>query len=71
MNRETVKRLLTLRVLASRDRRAVLLGLAVTLPVLLFVGAVKPYFAALNETRDRIAAERRLLESELDLRAGA
>ena len=69
MNRETVKRLLTLRVLAPRDRRAVLLGLGITLPVVLFVGAVKPYFAALNQTRDRIAAERRLLESELDLRA--
>ena len=69
MNAALLKRILTLRVLAARDRRAILLGLGVILPVFLLVGVVKPYFRTLNETRDRIAAERTLLERELELRA--
>jgi hypothetical protein len=62
---------LLLRMLPHRDRRAILLGLAVLLPVLLYVAAVRPYRAALADVRDRIAAERALLEREETLVAHA
>lgn len=55
---------LMLRTLADRDRRAVLLGLAVLLPALLFILAVRPYRTALLDLRERVAAERSLLERE-------
>ena len=48
-----------------RDRRALLIGLAIILPV----AVLKPYRAALLETRERTAAERQLLERELELLA--
>jgi hypothetical protein len=57
--------------LAPRDRRAVLLGLAVLLPALLYGAAVRPWYHAVAELRDRSAAERALLERELALLAGA
>jgi hypothetical protein len=56
--------LLLLRGIAPRDRRAVVAGLAVLLPALLYVAAVLPYRAALGELRERTAAERALLERE-------
>jgi hypothetical protein len=56
--------LLTLRMLNERDRRAILLGMAVLLPALLYMAAVRPYRAALGEVRERTAAERALLERE-------
>jgi hypothetical protein len=62
---------LLLRMLPHRDRRAILLGLAVLLPVLLYVAAVRPYRAALADVRDRIAAEQALLEREETLVAHA
>lgn len=58
---------LTLRNLAPRDRRAITLGAAVLLPALLWVGAIRPYRAALEDVRERTAAERALLERELAL----
>lgn len=62
---------LLLRSLAERDRRAVLLGLLVVLPALLWVAAVKPYRAALADLRDRTAAERALFAREEALLAHA
>ena len=52
--------------LQPRDRRALLIGLAIIVPV----AVLKPYRAALVETRERIAGERQLLERELELLAG-
>lgn len=63
--------ILTLRSLSARDRRAVLLGLAVLAPALLFIGIVRPYRAALADLRDRTAAELALLEREEALLASA
>lgn len=62
---------LTLRTFADRDRRAVLLGLAVLVPVLLYITAVRPYRAALADLRERAAAEHALLQREEALIAGA
>jgi hypothetical protein len=56
--------LLLLRGFAPRDRRAVMLGLAVLLPALLYTAALRPYRAALGELRERSAAERALLQRE-------
>lgn len=53
--------------LSDRDRRAIRLGALLLVPGLLYVVAVKPYFAALSETRDRVEAERRLLDREMAL----
>lgn len=57
--------------LAPRDRRALLAGALVLLPALLYVAAVRPYFAALSDVRARAAVERGLLERELALLAQA
>lgn len=50
--------------IGERDRRAIRIGLAIVVPALLWVGAVRPYRTALTELRDRIAAERALLARE-------
>jgi len=57
--------------LSSRDQRALLLGLALIVPALLFFGAVRPYRAAMSGLRDRIETERGLLERERALIAAA
>jgi hypothetical protein len=64
---DTVRNAFSLSRMSDRDRRAITLGALVLLPGLLYVVAVKPYFALLAETKDRTAAERRLLARELDL----
>jgi len=48
----------------ARDRRALQLGAAVLLPALLYIWGVKPFRAALADTRDRIATERDVLARE-------
>jgi hypothetical protein len=53
--------------MADRDRRAIILGLAVLAPALLFVFVVKPYRAKLAEMKEQVSAERSLLERELAL----
>jgi hypothetical protein len=53
--------------LAPRDRKAILLGLAVILPAALWLVVVRPYWDALGEVRDRVSAERELLARELAL----
>jgi hypothetical protein len=62
---------LLLNGLAPRDRRAILLGLAVLLPSVTYVLGVKPYRAALADVRDRVEMQRRALEGELGLLAAA
>lgn len=59
-----VRDALLLRSLAARDRRAVLIGLAVLTPAVLWIGAVRPYRAALSDLETRVGAERALLERE-------
>jgi hypothetical protein len=55
----------------ARDRRAIMLGLAVLVPALLFVAVVRPYRAALSDIRDRTASELALLQREEALLAMA
>jgi hypothetical protein len=50
--------------LSARDRRALWLGALLVLPALGFVFAVRPYLAALDSTRDQLAAERGALARE-------
>jgi Type II secretion system (T2SS), protein M len=50
--------------LSDRDRRALLMGVAVIVPVLLWVGAVRPWRNALLDVRERVASERSLLARE-------
>ncbi len=64
-----LRRALTFDALSARDRRAVAIGLLMIVPAVSYVTIVKPYRAALLETRERSAAERALLERELALLA--
>ena len=48
----------------TRDRRAVVLGIGVLLPALLFIWGVRPYLGALDDTRQALAAERDALARE-------
>lgn len=59
------------RNLAPRDRRALLLGLAVMVPALGYAFVVRPYRAALAEVEARVEAETDLLSRELALVASA
>jgi hypothetical protein len=58
---------LLLNGLTPRDRRAILVGLAVLVPVAAYVFGVKPFRAALGDVRDRVEAEQNLLSRELSL----
>ena len=53
--------------MALRERRAILLGLGLLLPAAVWVLGVKPYWAALESVRDRVAVEKELLARELAL----
>ncbi|HYT05184.1 MAG TPA: GspMb/PilO family protein [Gemmatimonadales bacterium] len=57
--------------LTARDRRALLLGLAVLAPVLVFRGAVQPYARARAALAERLRTQRGLLERELAVLAAA
>ncbi len=59
--------------LAPRDRRAILLGLIVLAPALLWMGVVRPYRALLGRIAERTSAEAGLLAREQTLltQAGA
>lgn len=50
--------------MSTRDRRAVILGVGVLLPCLLFIWGVRPYQAALSDARDQLATERATLARE-------
>jgi hypothetical protein len=53
--------------MSPRDRRAILVGLAIVVPVLIYVVGVRPYRAALAEVREQVFQERELLARELAL----
>jgi hypothetical protein len=67
MKRGDNRGFLLLAGLAPRDRRAILLGLGILLPAVVYVLGVRPYRAALEDARDRVAAERELLTREMAL----
>ena len=48
----------------AKDRRAIILGAVLVLPALLFIYGVRPYRAALAETRDELATARITLSRE-------
>lgn len=50
--------------MGSRDKRAMLIGLAILVPSLAFIWGVKPLRQALADTNDRIATERDALSRE-------
>ncbi len=53
--------------LTSRDRRALIIGAVALMPALLFQYGVRPYAAALSDARNRLEAQRGLLDRELAL----
>jgi len=53
--------------LSSRDRRAILVGMGILLPAAAYVVGWKPYRAALEDVRDRVAVEQELLARELEV----
>jgi hypothetical protein len=55
---------MTWSAMQSRDRRAVMLGVAVLAPALLFIWGVRPYLAALDDARQELAAQRDALARE-------
>jgi hypothetical protein len=57
--------------MTAKDRRALTLGLSVVLPALFFVFGVKPYLAAVKDTKAKVYDERRRLSSELAAIAAA
>ena len=57
--------------ISARDRRALVLGAALAVPVLIIVGVVRPYRAALAEARADLVAERSLLADEQALLAAS
>lgn len=71
MARTNIFRLLALGGMADRDRRAILIGLAVIAPAVLYVAAVRPYRTALSDVRAQTEAQRGLLQRELGLLATA
>lgn len=54
---------------SERDRRALIFLAAAVVPVLLWLGAVRPYRAALEDLRTRVQTERSLLQREQALLA--
>lgn len=50
--------------LSSRDRRAIVIGVVIVVPALLWSGVVRPYLGALEDLKDRLATEQALLERE-------
>jgi hypothetical protein len=58
---------LLLNSLAPRDRRAILIGLGILLPAAGYVLGWRPFRAALDDARSRVAAEQELLARELAL----
>ncbi len=69
MSLKDTRGFLLLNGLTPRDRRAILVGLGILLPAVAYVLGVRPYRAALEGVRDRVAAERELLTRELALLA--
>ena len=55
--------------LSRRDRRALVVAAVALVPALLYMAVIKPYHGVLDETREAISLEKRLLERELELLA--
>lgn len=55
--------------LGDRDRRALGLGGLVLIPVVLWMGVVRPYMSSLEDLRDRTESERALLNREMQVLA--
>jgi hypothetical protein len=53
-----------LATMTSRDRRALLLGAVILLPGLLYIWAVRPYLAAVDDASQTVAAQRDALARE-------
>jgi hypothetical protein len=53
-----------IRALPDRDRRALLIGVLLLAPALLWIAVVRPYTGAVAELQDRVVSERALLERE-------
>jgi hypothetical protein len=53
-----------IRGMSARDRRALVIGLALLVPALAWIGLVRPYVDTLHELQDRVASEQALLERE-------
>jgi hypothetical protein len=50
--------------MSPKDRRAIILGLGIVLPALIFIWGVRPYRAAMAETRDELETARVALARE-------
>lgn len=50
--------------MAAKDRRAIIVGLSILLPALFYVWGVRPYRAAMTETRDALETARLALSRE-------
>jgi hypothetical protein len=50
--------------ISGKERRTILIAAAVVVPALLYVWGVKPYVAALSDTRDQLSVERDALARE-------
>jgi hypothetical protein len=50
--------------MSARDRRAVVVGVGILLPALLYIWGVRPYQAALSDARDQLVTERATLARE-------
>jgi hypothetical protein len=55
---------MTMASMSSRDRRALVWGLAILLPALAYIWGVKPLLASLGDTRRQVVEQRRLLSNE-------
>ena len=62
---------MSLSTMSPRDRRALMLGLAILVPSLLYVWGVRPYRTTLSNTRAEIAMKRDLLSREMAAIAAA
>ena len=56
-----------LAALSPRDRRAIVIGAVVLVPVLLWAGIVRPYLKALDDFSSRLAVEQALLQREREI----
>ena len=51
-------------ILSRQDRRALVIGAVIVVPLLAWSGLVRPYLWAMEDLRDRLAAEQALLDRE-------
>lgn len=71
MDMSWLRRMTRFPTLGDRDRRALLLGLAVLAPALIWALVLSPYLGAVRTAGERVVGERELLRRELELLARA